>query len=77
MHARFLFLTLLLKIKDIFQKLSKTTQRILSVKGVPPPPPYRTPLTDNHFPKKPLQKGGVPPPPLNEKSAKLFRELFS
>ena len=47
---------------------------IFSVKGVPPPP---TPLTENHFAKKPLaERGGTPPTPLNRKSAKLFREFF-
>ena len=46
---------------------SKTTQRIFSVKGVPPP----TPLAENHSSKKPLaEMGGTrPPPPLNGKSA--------
>ena len=49
-----------------------------SVKGVPPPP---TPLTENQWEKKKVfflsGKGGYPLPPLNGKSAKLFREFFS
>ena len=40
---------------------SKTTYRILSVKGVPP-----YPLTENHFAKKPLAERGGYPPPLTE-----------
>ena len=40
-------------------KLSKTSWRILSVKGVPPPPP----LAENHFSKKNLaEMGGTSPP---------------
>ena len=39
----------------ILGNLSKTFYRILSVKGVPPPP---TPLTDNHFPKKTIADRG-------------------
>ena len=35
--------------------------------GTPPP----TPLTDNHFAKKPLAERGVPPP-LNGQSPKFF-----
>ena len=51
----------------------------LSVKGVPPP---HTPLTENHFAKKPLEeRGGTPPlaergvqppPPLTENHQKEF-----
>ena len=34
------------------------------LRGCPPPP---TPLTENHFAKKPLaERGGVPPPPLTK-----------
>ena len=40
-------------------RLSKTSKRIFSAKGVPP-----TPLTENHFAQKPLtEMGGTPPPP--------------
>ena len=44
--------------------------------GTPPTPP--TPLTENHFAKKPLaERGDTPAPsPLTE-SAKLFRKLLT
>ena len=46
-------------------ELSKTFQRILSVKGVPPP----YPLNGKQFCQKNLNgKGGVPPPPLQKVS---------
>ena len=49
--------------------LSKTFKQIFSVKRFPPPPP--TPLTENHFAKKPLaERGGTPGPPLSGKSPK-------
>ena len=37
------------------------------LRGYPPPP---TPLTENHFAKKPLTELGCTPPPLNGKSQK-------
>ena len=40
--------------------------------GYPPPP-----LTENHPAQKSLAERGGTPPPLNGKSAKLFREFFS
>ena len=47
------------------------------LRGYPPP----TPLTENQCEKKKVfflsGKGGYPHPPLNGKSAKLFREIFS
>ena len=37
-----------------------------------------TPLTENHFAKKPLsERGGTLPHPLNGKFAKLFRNFVS
>ena len=41
------------------------------LRGYPPPPP--TPLTENHFAKKPLaERGGTPPlPPLTENRRKF------
>ena len=49
-------------------KPSKTSCRIFSAKGVPPPP---TPLAENHFAKKTLLVMGGTLPPLN---AKLFQK---
>ena len=46
---------------------SKTTLRIFSVKGVPPP---STPLTENHFAKKSLAERGV------RKVREAFPEFF-
>ena len=34
---------------------------------------FRSPLTENHFAKKPLAEMGGTPPPITGKSAKLFR----
>ena len=48
---------------------SKTTQRIFSVKGSPPPP---YPLNGKSFRQKTLGgKGGYPPPPLTENRRKF------
>ena len=62
-----------------FEPDKGTFQKLLSgfcpLGGYPPPAPP-TPLTENHFAKKPIaERGG--PPPLNGKSAKLFWEFFS
>ena len=40
------------------------------LRGFPPPPP--TPLTENHFAKKPLAERGGTPPPFNGKLPKIF-----
>ena len=53
------------RVKEAF----KNYLAIFSVKGVPSAPP--TPLTENHFAKKPLaERGGTPP--LNGKLPKVF-----
>ena len=48
-------------------------QKLLSgfcpLRGYAPPP---TPLTENHFAKKPLAERGGAPPPLNGKLPKIF-----
>ena len=61
----------------IIKGLREAVKNVLadfSVKGVPPTPPHPpTPLTDNHFAKKPLaERGGSPPPPLTDNPQKNF-----
>ena len=52
-----------------------TFKKLLSgffpLRGSPPP----TPPPENHFSKKPLAEMGGSPPPLNGKSAKIFRNF--
>ena len=57
------------------EKLWKTTYRVFSIKGVPPPP---TPLTETHFAENPLaEMGGTPSPPLTESPLSFSGIFFS
>ena len=58
-----------IKVRKKIREPVKNVLADFSVKGVPPPP---TPLTENHFAKKPLAERGGTPAPLNGKLPKMF-----
>ena len=50
-------------------RFQKRFSGFFPLRGFPPTP---TPLTENHFAKKPLAERGGPPPSLNGKLPKIF-----
>ena len=52
-----------LKVFESKGRCQKLLSGFFPLRGYPPPPPPPTPLTENHFAKKPLAERGVHPPP--------------
>ena len=63
-----LYLAWQLTMKEVKGTFQKRFSGFCPLRGYPPPP---TPLTENHFAKKPLAERGGTPPPLTENRRKF------